>query len=545
MRFMTLFFMLTVLVYKVEAVDYHVCDCEPGAATDCVAGDDTFDGSMQSPWRSFEKATMEFANLNAGDAIRFCNGGRWQIPNAHANRWVNFNCQASLRCVISNYAPLWNPSVLQRPVLYSNNETVFWLADSGNASHEEGYHFANLDLRNIGPQTDQDQSRGIFLANDIDDVSIDNMNIDGFDIGVFLGGSNACEATDTSCDGQNKRISLSNSVISNSHSFGWLGASSGTLLSNNEFHHNGTLQFYDHHIYLSNSAGEVTSGIQVVGNYMYKSALDENGWCGAAPLVVHGQHDNLLIESNTVIEDIGLTHRRCWGIIVDNSDGSESFHDLIIRGNLIKNVGNNAIAVGGCSSCTIENNVIVNQQTGFNYWGIQLPTRGEHDFLDNITIRNNSIYIDGGQNANGITLNHNGSNHSIVNNSIHYVGNNGLFNCFDSNLNANDFYLFDNNNCHRPNASGSEWVDGMGSLENWQNITGFDMLSSQTDPLFTNPTMGLMLPANNLSPLVNRGNELMASVHDFMGLLRDDSPDVGAFEWFADDDLIFGDGFDN
>lgn len=544
MKYTFLIITSCLLNFHAEATDYHVCDCEFGSVPNCEAGNDANAGSPDLPWQSFEKARSEFANLIAGDSIKFCDGGVWQITENQQNRWVNPNCEANNKCVISNYSPDWIVPNQQRPLLQSDNHTVFNLADSGDASHEEGYHFEHLNLHNISVNTGDENSRGVFLANDIDDVSIDNLSIEGFDIGVYLGGSNACEPTDLTCDGQNSRITLSNSVISNSHSFGWLGASTGTVIQNNEFYNNGTLQVYDHHIYISNSAGQVTNGIQVVGNNLYKSALDENGWCGAVPLVVHGKHNNLLIEGNVIEEDIGLTHRRCWGINVDNTDGSESFHGLVIRGNLIKNVGNNAIAVGGCADCVIENNVIINQQSGFNFWGIQLPTRGENDFLDNITIRNNSIYIEGGQNANGIALNHNGDNHVIVNNTVHYIGNNDLFNCFESNLNVTEFDLFDNNNCYHPNAPDAEWFDGAGDLLDWQIATGFDMSSTQTDPLFTDAVSGQMIPSDATSPLVDSGHAMSASNLDFNGLMRDDNPDVGAFEWI-DSDLIFADDFEN
>ncbi|MCP4898454.1 MAG: hypothetical protein GY906_15880, partial [bacterium] len=155
------------------AADWYFCDCESGADPDCVVGSDSGDGTASVPWQSFEKARTTFGSLAAGDGIRFCRGGAWAISGG--TRWVNTSCQADLRCVVGDYTPWWGTGNEGRPLLRrTDGSHGFALEDGGNAEHEEGYLFQNLDLRST-----TGTGNGFFLYNDIDDVEIDNVSIDG------------------------------------------------------------------------------------------------------------------------------------------------------------------------------------------------------------------------------------------------------------------------------------------------------------------------------------------------------------------------------
>ena len=209
--------------------NHYVCDCATNADPDCVPGDDANDGdTMGNPWRTYEKARSEFGSLPAGDAIRFCRGGAWDVSGG--DRWVNRECEANNRCWVGDYTATWASGDEGHPIIRrTDGADGFALEDGGDAEHEEGYVFKNLDIRSLSGGS------GFFLYNDIDDVEIRNVLIQGFRLGVHLAGSNPCNSSDPECDGQNHRITLRDSTIIDSEGQGWLGASSGTQLINNTF----------------------------------------------------------------------------------------------------------------------------------------------------------------------------------------------------------------------------------------------------------------------------------------------------------------------
>jgi len=521
----------------VESTDWHLCDCASGADVDCVVGSDFGTGTAGDPWQSYEKARTTFGSLAAGDAIRFCRGGVWTISGG--TRWVNASCRADLWCVVSDYVPGWGSGDEARPLLQrTDGSHGFALEDGGDAEHEEGYLFENLDLR-----SDAGTGNGFFLYNDIDDVEISNVSIRGFGIGVHLAGSNPCSA-DPECDGQNDRLVLRGSTIVNNHGQGWLGASNGTKILDSTFEGNGTTAVYDHNIYISGSSGGETQGIVVRGNRLYRSTLDGSGVCQGVSMVVHGEHRDLLIEGNEVVEDVGLAGQGCWGIAVDPGYGSpEGFIGVTIRGNLVSNTGNTLIGVAACQQCIIENNVIVNAQS-YGATAIAAPDRGlgTGDLeQDNVVIRNNSIHLgDGG--GTGILLGGQGDQHSALSNAIHYSGSSNSFNCFRFDLSLSAYSTIDNNICHATAAPGAEWVDGYGDLTSWSTSTGFDGSSSTADPGFTDPTAGDLSAVSGSASMVDQGHPSLSSPVEFGGFPRDFTPDVGAYEWGVDG--IFADGFE-
>ena len=315
------------------SADSFLCDCATGSVAACITGSDGNPGTSDLPWQSFEQARQTFSTLAAGDRLLFCRGGAWDISGT-GTRWVNSNCQSGNRCSVEAYTPSWGTDQTARPILRRlDGGHGFALEDGGDAEHEEGYRFANLDLRST-----TFTSNGFFLYNDIDDVLIEDVAITGFAIGVHLAGSNPC-SSDPLCDGQNERIVMRRTTVIDNEAQGFLGASSGSEIHDSYFEGNGTTAIFDHNIYISGSAGGTTSGMRVVGNQLYRSALDDSGVCQAVSLVVHGQHSDLLIEGNEVWEDIGLAGQGCWGIAVDPGYGSaEGFSQVTLRGNTVRDV---------------------------------------------------------------------------------------------------------------------------------------------------------------------------------------------------------------
>jgi hypothetical protein len=545
------FFLASVALYwswlapDLAAATHYVCDCGGGSDVDCQIGDDGAPGTMINPWRSYEKARIAFGSLSAGDAIRFCQGGAWDIDAG--TRWVNTSCRSTNRCTVGDYAAPWASGDEGRPILRRLDDSHgFALEDGGNAEHEEGYIFENLVLRGSG----NDSGWGFFLYNDVDDVLIRNLSISGFAIGVHLAGSNACNQSDPVCDGQNDRIHLRDSSIFDNDRQGWLGASNGTQIVGNHFEANGSTAIFDHNIYVSGSSGGQTQGIRILNNTLFRSALDSQGVCRGVSLVVHGEHDDLLIEGNEVWEEVGLAGGGCWGVAVDNGYGSaEGFSNVIIAGNTIRNVGNLAIGVGACADCTIENNVIIHDQA-FGVTAIAAPDRslGTGDLVqDDITVRNNSIWIGPASGGTGISVRDMGNDHTIVSNAIHYVGNNNNFNCIRADLPLSSYTEIDNNICHFPNAGGAEWSDGFGTapdpLSAWQSASGFGSGSQLAAPGFSDP-VNLDLSADSAgAAMVDGGHLGFSTAVDHDGFSRDPLPDVGAWEWGVTAG-IFADGFE-
>ena len=522
-----------------KATDFFVCDCGTGADVDCVAGDDNNAGTVaNNPWRSHEKARNTFTTLNGGDAMLFCQGGAWDISSGNS-RWVNNNCSANNRCEISSYLPNWASGDEIRPVLRRlDGANGMDFVDGGNANHEAGYILSGLHL--IG--TPASATFGLFFYNDIDDVTVDSVRIEGFQVGFHLAGSNACDPNDLLCDGINDNIDLLNSEIINNREQGWLGGSNNSDVINNLFLNNGNRASFDHNIYVSGNSTDMV----VQNNTLKYSALDVNGVCQGTSLVVHGTHHNLLIDGNFIEEDLGMAGFGCWGIAADGGSSSvEVFTHLIISNNRVKNVGNLAIGVGSCQNCLIENNVI--QQSQFiETTGIASPDRvtaTEDAESTAVVVRNNTLFYGANSTGTGIKINDEGNNHQIISNVIQYAGTQNNFNCMETNLVTSDFVDVDHNLCFFPDAAGAEWSNGFADLTAWQTFSGFDQNSVEVDPGFKHINAGDFSAVDEFSPMVNTGHMSLSSGSDFYGLSRDAQPDKGAFE-FIFDDLIFIDGFE-
>lgn len=525
--------MLTSLLFlftttSANATDYYYCDCQAGASSQCVAGNDSNNGlTTSSPRQTFANASSTFRSFADGDTIQFCRGGSFTTNTSE--RWVNDKCTASNTCTVTAYdLPGQQSPQLARPVITQTSAAhLFSLEEGGSADHEEGYIFSNLDLKCTGCTG---AGYGIFLYNDVDDLIVDNVSFDGFAIGVHLAGA---QTPSPGVDGISRNITLNKLKIINSYAMGILGGASNLAITNSYFENNGSGTTLDHNIYLSKG-----DGIVISGNELYRSSLDSSGSCKGVSLIVHGVVNNLIIENNLVREDIGKAGAGCWGMAVDPGyTKAESFTNVIIRGNKIINVGNKGIGVAACDTCVIENNIIYHQQD-FGSTAISAPNRqrdGSDQALNKVTIRNNSIYTS--SSGTGIRLGTEGSQHVVVSNVIHYSGS-GDFKCFDLGLAASAYTAVDNNTCYFPNASASsEWEAGSGTNPNplgaWQGQSGFDANSQNVNPGFKDPILPLLdfSPQSISSPIVGAGHNTSSSAKDYRGKTRDAQPDAGAFEF--------------
>jgi len=361
------------------SVNYYICD----------DGDDTNNGrSPDTPWKTFDKGIRHFSKLNAGDSIKFCRGGEFHLEDSI--RIYNRKCLAEKPCTITDYLPS-NLESGKRPIIISpTGGTIFNFMDGGYADPDGGYVVKNINLQATQAGKGHGQP-AIFLYNDVDDVTIENLKIEGFGIGIqSTGGSNPAPGSNII----NERIVLKNSEIINNYNFGWLGGCSDCVIDSNVFDNNGFRRtILNHNIYFSGENKVGNSNVVISNNHLTKSAIVD-GKCQGVSLVVHGVVENIRIENNLIQEEINKAHETCWGISVDPGwESEERFENVVIKKNILINTGNVAIGCGSCVNVLIEDNMILHGQE-FGISAIKIPAGTEDSVKSSgFTIRNNTIVL--------------------------------------------------------------------------------------------------------------------------------------------------------
>ena len=500
------------------AATYYVCDCQPGADGDCVAGNDANSGtSPAAPWQTYQQARAFYnSSIAAGDEILFCQGGAHDMGGDPDNIWAATSCTAGQPCTLADYTAPWGSGDEGRPILQRSNDGhgIYLLNDSGHI-------FQNLDMRCTGCVGQNASGWAFFIVEDADDILIDNVRMDGFTIGIHLRG-----CINIWCS--NDRVTIRNSQFTNNSAQGFLGSGSELLIENSYFENNGDGTVFTHNIYIAGN-----SGVTIRNNELCRASLDGSGSCGGTSLVGHGVIHDLLIEDNLIREDVGKANQTCWGIAIAPAyDGTaESYNNLIIRNNRVENVGNVAIATGSCIDCIIENNVVVNQQS-FGVSAVTVRpfgTNGEDAVSSNITVRNNSIATTTGI---GVELTE-GSGHTIVSNAIQMTGSDINAYCFDLSLAPSSYAAIDYNVCGN---SAGQWATTAANLASWQG-QGWGANSQAAAPGFTSSTD--LRPASETAVLIDAGSPTLSSLTDFNGDVRDAQPDAGAYEWHPLTEKLF------
>ncbi|HEY8942787.1 MAG TPA: right-handed parallel beta-helix repeat-containing protein, partial [Polyangiaceae bacterium] len=397
-----------------EGNTYFVCDCAPGASPSCNPGDDRAAGTREAPFRSYSKARDTFRQMQAGQTVALCRGGAFTVDEDRD--WTNGRCESGQPCVLRDYDPPGAKAALGLPILRVADGDGITLVNGGLAEHEEGFVFMNLDLRSASRGR---RGNGFFLYNDVDDVLMCGVSIDGFAIGVHSGGANE---SGPESDGKNARVVLRNARLSNNGDQGWLGGCDGCGIANSTFENNGfNRAILNHSIYFGGTGVEMFA----LYNDLYRSAI-VGGKCQGAPIVAHGQLTRLRIEGNTVREEAGKADPTCWGIAVDTGyeDRVEAFHDVVIRGNDVINVGNVGIGLNACQGCVIEDNLIVHEQP-FSSSLIAVPDRARspNDLaMGAVSIRRNTLIVRAPSEVIGIRLGDEGEGHVVVDNALLSLG---------------------------------------------------------------------------------------------------------------------------
>lgn len=405
-------FLLAALSTTAQAQNYYVCD----------NGNDSNNGQSEAaPFKTYDKAMDTFKKMNAGDSILFCRGGTF---NGSSSAWIwNNRCSADKPCTIADYGDSSKP---MPKIVATQNDAISFI-NPGNGSPDGGYILKNLMLLGSGVG-----ETGVRLLNEVNDLLIENMHIEGFRLGVYYSGAN--KPYENGGNGINERIVLKNSTIINNVRSGFFGSCSDCLFENNVFENNGSQATFDHNFYLASTEAGPSENVIFRNNSLYRSAV-VNGKCTGTSWVAHGILKNITVENNTVKEDPNGANNGCWGITFTPGYGyEESFTNIIIRNNRVQN-----LALGiGCSSCKdviIEGNIIIDEGDVMAS-GIEVPIGGENSLKSsNVNIRNNKVAANRNE-ARGISIG--GMNPFVVNgNEVSMKSENSL--CFrrtDANANT-------------------------------------------------------------------------------------------------------------
>ncbi len=509
------------------AATYYLSDCQQGAAAGCVAGSSANDGlSAAKPKQTYGQLPAR----KGGDIVLFAKGGAWTnasmriyVPTATATNPVTWD----------SYTPPWGGTA--KPILTEARPGtyLFNFDDGSGKAPDGGYVIRNLDLRGGGVMgASSGGQAGIFLIWTVDDVLMENLDISGFKFGVHS--SHNPKSGGTS---ENHRITLRNSRVHNNTNASFLGGAVNLLIENNIFDRNGTVAVFDHDIYISSSMAGV-----IRNNTISRSVLNSNGKCSGSVIVVHGEVDGLLIENNKILQPASGGIPQCYGIEVsggyaDTSPG-EYFHDVIIRGNTVADIGFVGIGVRGCSRCIVENNAVIWSGAGGSQgisMGMNSPS-GLDELGTGLTIRNNSIYFQTTTGAAvGVRLINEGTKHAVTGNIIYFgaaAPASAAPLCFDtSTYTIAEFTAFNNNLCFR--SSGPLNYSAAHATLAVARSAGFDLNGVAADPMFVaipSATNGYSLAVSGASPAVGAGNPTLSAPKDIMGRLRGAKPDLGAYQ---------------
>lgn len=507
-----------------NATVYYVSDCQSGAASGCVAGNDTNNGtSAATPWRSTTKLQSAFNAGKPGDQFLLAKGGMWNGASMTLFNSNGGNPSALYAnpLIIDSYTPSWGSAA--QPILNTSSGAVaFDFTNSGAPPLANGgYTVRNLSLQGAGAG-----EVGIRLFNGVQNVVIENLTVNGFNAGLSCIGLSAA-GSDPSY------ITVRNSTYTNNRTvaIGMWGCPN-VLIESNTLDNNGFARpGLDHPIYVSGSdKGRITSGVVIRKNKLTNNSVT-SGLCQSAVIVGHDLASDWVIENNYIYQAPGTAYPTCWGIAISPANGGymEGMDRLAIRGNTIVNVGNNGIELAACRTCTVENNVLIWEGTteavAIRYH--VAPTTPAYTGTA-LTVRNNSVYFAKTSDiSRAIVVNDQGVGHIVVSNLTYFGSGSVAAACFDSNLGTGAFTAWNNNLCF-----GGSWTGTQATRAAFTTTTGFDANSVSADPkLAAVPALAntFSMALSSTSPAIGAGNSLFGATSDILSLLRS-NPDIGAYK---------------
>lgn len=348
---------------------YYFADCQAGATPRCVPGDNANNGtSPASPKRDLRG--FDVNGLPAGSQVLFAAGGAWAGFGLSVR---NLNVTSQQPLMFGSYQASWSNQA--KPLLASGG-SVFIFGRYGDTVMDGGYIFRGLKLQG----TNAKGAWGLFVHGGTRDVRIEDMEITGFEVGVHIQQGAA----------PNAGLTIRNSWIHANREHGVLGDAENLLIEGTLFERNNFSGSPLHHaIYLG---GRGRNGVLRGNTFRMNSVVD--GVCAGGNLTVHGQWTGLLIEGNVLIQE--SSRPTCYGISINGGyTSAEWFRELVVRDNVIVNLGGCAICLTSAPGAVVENNRVVHMQTT-PHMAIAMPDRrpGPGDDADQgAVVRGNTVYM--------------------------------------------------------------------------------------------------------------------------------------------------------
>jgi len=380
---------------------------------------------------SWSAMISTFNSMPAGDTVALCRGGSW---TASTGIIQNTRCSAAATCDFRDYGTGNLPLIT-----YNGNGYIFRVFELG---HEEGYRWWNIHVENVSGS----EIAWIF-ANDVSDVDICNVNVNGGYLGVQDNGGNTGQ-------GRNNRITVRNSTFSNTHLDAILAGSSNFTVDSNVFTNVGDSTtcpsggMFCHAVYLG---GETVGGvvmeaqdIRITNNTM---TMDSSVSCGSEMIHIAGRYNHGLVENNYMLATNSTTNS-CEGIQAAGSGylNSAWLRAMTYRRNRIFLLGNPkptqcGIALDGhgtvasdisgqsvytlnqaVSPAIVADNIIVlggSYPSGIAYQTNSSAASPKGDVTSGIITYNNSIYFPLAQNQGlGINISGTGGSYVVQNNAV-------------------------------------------------------------------------------------------------------------------------------
>jgi hypothetical protein len=191
----------TCCVPAVQAASYYISDCQPGAVSGCVPGNDANSGtSPEQAWRSTARAREVAKKLGPGDKILFARGGAWK----EASLVVTLGPRNSNDnpVWVDSYKTAWSVNV--RPILplAPGAKAVVTLASEDRKQSAAGGIVRNIELRGR-----DGKGIGVLVGDGVSDIVMDRLIVRGF-------------ATGVQCTAASKRIRLLHSELADNREQG-------------------------------------------------------------------------------------------------------------------------------------------------------------------------------------------------------------------------------------------------------------------------------------------------------------------------------------
>ena len=169
-----------------SATVYYVSDCQAGAASGCVAGNDSNNGtSAATAWRTTAKLQSAFNAGKPGDQFLLAKGGAWSGVSMTLFNTNGGNPSAMYTnpMIIDSYTPSWGGTA--KPILNVGSGAIaFDLTNGSTPDANGGYTIRNLSLQGAGAA-----DVGVRLFNGVQNVVAENLTVNGFNAGLACGGT--------------------------------------------------------------------------------------------------------------------------------------------------------------------------------------------------------------------------------------------------------------------------------------------------------------------------------------------------------------------